>query len=90
LRRIRRSRFHSLTTRIRSRSQFTQVAKLKRLLGFKMTYPAAPFLVAVEQAAHYGFYDLNRLEALILKQVAGSFFDLDTRSEKAGRRSLET
>jgi hypothetical protein len=34
-------------------------------------------MAAIEQAAHYGLYDLNRLEALILKQVSGSFFDLE-------------
>jgi len=61
---------------LKKRSPGRGVAKLKRLLGFKRTYPDAPFLAAVEQAAHYGLYDLNRLEALILKQVAGSFFEL--------------
>ena len=62
---------------LKKRSPGRGVAKLKRLLAFKRTYPAAPFLAAIEQAAKYGLYDLNRLEALILKQVAGSFFDLE-------------
>jgi hypothetical protein len=49
---------------------------LRRLLEIKRTYPKEPFLAAVRQAAHFGLYDLGRLEKLILKQVAGEFFAL--------------
>jgi hypothetical protein len=51
--------------------------KLRRLLELKRTYPAEPFLAAIEQALQYGLFDLNRLERLILERVAGDFFDLD-------------
>jgi hypothetical protein len=44
---------------------------LRRLIGMKRTYPAGPFIAAIEQALQYGMFDLGRLEALILKQVAG-------------------
>jgi len=47
----------------------------------KRTYPAAPFLAAVEQALHFGMFDLARLETLVLRQVAGDFFDLDTAGD---------
>ena len=50
---------------------------LRRLLEFQRTYPNAPFLAAVTQAAHFGLYDLGRLEKLILQQVAGNFFALN-------------
>jgi len=50
---------------------------LRRLLEMKRTYPAGPFIAAVEQALAYGLFDLGRLEALILKQVAGEFFALE-------------
>jgi hypothetical protein len=50
--------------------------RLKRLLQFKRTYPAEPFLAAVTQALAYGLYDSNRGESLILKQVRGDFFQL--------------
>jgi hypothetical protein len=50
---------------------------LRRLLELKRTYPSEPFLAAVDQALHYGLFDLGRLEALILKHVAGDFFALD-------------
>ena len=52
------------------------VRALRRLLELQRTYPKAPFLAAVRQAAHFGLYDLGRLEKLILQQVAGEFFAL--------------
>ena len=50
---------------------------LRRLLEIKRTYPKEPFLAAVRQAAHFGLYDLGRLEKLILQHVAGEFFALN-------------
>jgi transposase len=49
---------------------------LRRLIEMKRTYPAGPFIAAIEQALYYGLFDLGRLEDLILKQVAGDFFAL--------------
>ena len=54
---------------------------LRRLIGLKRTYPAGPFIAAIELALHYGMFDLGRLEALILKQVAGDFFALDAEDD---------
>ncbi len=59
------------------------VRLLRRLLEFKRTYPAAPFLAAVAQALRFGLFDLGRLEALILQQVAGDFFNLDESDDDA-------
>jgi hypothetical protein len=52
---------------------------LRRLIEMKRTYPAGPFIAAIEQALQYGLFDLGRLEDLILKQVAGDFFALNAR-----------
>lgn len=52
---------------------------LRRLIELQRTYPAAPFIAAIEQALHYGLFDLGRLEELILKHVAGDFFALNPR-----------
>ena len=49
---------------------------LNRLLNLKRMYPAEAFLCALEKAHHYGLYDLNRLEDLIIKSVAGDYFNL--------------
>ncbi|MEN9377860.1 MAG: hypothetical protein RL710_3017 [Pseudomonadota bacterium] len=53
---------------------------LNRLLQIKRTYPAQPFLAALEQALKYGLFDLTRLETLVLRHVAGDFFALDEHS----------
>lgn len=54
---------------------------LRRLLELKRSYPAEPFLAAIEQALRYGMFDLGRLEALILHHVAGDFFRLPDASD---------
>lgn len=65
---------------LKQRTHGRGVRQLRRLLEMKRTYPAAPFLAAVEQALRFGLFDLGRLEALILKQVAGEFFNLDAEA----------
>ena len=62
---------------LKKRAPGRGVGKLRRLLELKRTYPAEPFLAAIEQALQYGLFDLARLERLILERVAGDFFDLD-------------
>jgi transposase len=62
---------------LKKRSPGRGVAKLRRLLELKQSYPAGPFLAAVAQALEYGLFDLARLERLILERVAGDFFALD-------------
>ena len=54
---------------------------LNRLLQLKRSYPPQPFLAAVEQALKYGLFDLNRLETLVLRHVAGDFFALDDETQ---------
>jgi AraC-like DNA-binding protein len=61
---------------LKKRSSGRGVSKLRRLLELKHSYPARPFLAAVEQALQYGLFDLARLERLILERVAGDFFNL--------------
>jgi hypothetical protein len=66
---------------LKGRARGRGVRAMRRLLELKRTYPSEPFLSAVTQALRYGLYDLNRLEALILKHTAGDFFSLDTDFE---------
>lgn len=47
---------------------------LRRLLTLSRDYPRDPFLQAVQTAAHYGMYDLDRLERMILRNIATDFF----------------
>lgn len=47
---------------------------LRRFAQMRRDYPAAPLAAAIETAAHYGLYDLDRLERMILKNVATAYF----------------
>lgn len=58
------------------------VRALRRLLEIQRTYPAEPFLAALEQALTFGLFDLGRLERLVLKHVAGDFFALNHEREE--------
>jgi transposase len=49
---------------------------LRRLMGMLRDYPREPLLAAVRIAAHYGLDDLDRLESLVLRHIAGDFFPL--------------
>jgi hypothetical protein len=47
---------------------------LRRLVRMRNDYPAAPLITALEAAAHYGLYDLDRLERIILRNIATAYF----------------
>jgi transposase len=49
-------------------------AALRRLLQMSRDYPHKPFLAAVQTAAHYGLYDLDRLERMVLRNIATEYF----------------
>src|SRR5262249_53248611 len=61
---------------LKQRAYGRGVRALRRLLELKRSYPSGPFLAAIHQALRFGLFDLQRLETLILKQVAGDFFNL--------------
>jgi transposase len=66
---------------LKSRSTGHGRRALRRLIEMQRTYPAGPFIAAIEQAERYGLFDLNRLEDLILKYVAGDFFALRSQED---------
>jgi len=47
---------------------------LRRLVRMMRDYPRAAFTAAVTSAAHYGLHDLERVERMVLKNVATDFF----------------
>jgi transposase len=47
---------------------------LRRLAQLRLDYPAQPLAAALETAAHYGLYDLDRLERMILRNIATAYF----------------
>jgi hypothetical protein len=47
---------------------------LRRLCTMVREYPRAPLCEALRVATHYGLDDLDRLEGLVLRRIAGDFF----------------
>jgi hypothetical protein len=47
---------------------------LRRLAQMRRDYPRIPFLEAVKAAAHYGLFDLDRLERMVLRNIASDYF----------------
>ena len=40
-----------------------------------------PFSRPLAEAAHYGLYDLDRLERMILRRIASEYFRLDNKDK---------
>jgi transposase len=47
---------------------------LRRLAQMRRDYPRQPFLDAVKSAAQYGLFDLDRLERMVLRNIASAYF----------------
>jgi hypothetical protein len=47
---------------------------LRRLWQLWRDYPRRPLLAAVREATHYGLYDIDRLERMVLRKIAGEYF----------------
>lgn len=60
---------------------------LRRLVTMVNDYPREPLLAAVRIATHYGLDDMDRLESLVLRHIAGAYFPLPPEAatpERAG------
>ena len=51
-------------------------APLRRLLSMLQEYPRAAFLTAIASAELYRLFDLDRLEKMVLRQIADDYFVL--------------
>jgi hypothetical protein len=63
---------HALKKRSRGRGLNT----LRQLWRLVDEYPPEALLPVIQIAHHYGLYDLHRLERMILRHIAGDFFNL--------------
>jgi len=63
-------------TALKQRSRKLVLLALRQLLRLVREYPRKPLLAAVHEAAHYGLYDLDRVERMILRRVAQDYFQL--------------
>jgi hypothetical protein len=51
-------------------------APLRRLLSMLQEYPREAFLAALASAERYRLFDLDRLEKMVLRQIAEDYFVL--------------
>lgn len=54
---------------------------LRQILRMLDDYPREPLLNAVRSAEHYGLYDVDRLETMILQRIDRDYFPLENRTE---------
>jgi hypothetical protein len=66
--------FADYTKTLKQRAGLRWPLALRRLAQLRLDYPAAPLAAAIESAAHYGLYDLDRLERMILRNIATAYF----------------
>lgn len=59
----------------RGRKQTTLA--LRQLLRMIRDYPRRPLLAAIQEAAHYGLYDLDRVERMVLRRIGQEYFWLE-------------
>lgn len=66
--------FADYATTLKRRVGLRWPLALRRLAQMRRDYPPAPLASAIQTAAHYGLFDLDRLERMILKNVATAYF----------------
>ena len=69
-------------TDLKKNSRKLVVLVLRQLLRFVREYPREALLTAVREAARYGLYDLDRVERMILRQVARNYFLVNNDDEE--------
>lgn len=62
---------------------------LRRLAQMRRDYPTAPLAAAIETAEHYGLYDLDRVERMILKNVATAYFVVPAERDDPDQESSD-
>jgi transposase len=74
---------------IKRRRRLVLGSALRRLRAMVRDYPRPALVAAVQSAHHYGLYDLDRLERLVLRHIARDFFNLPIEPRTRGGRDGE-
>jgi hypothetical protein len=61
---------------LKRRGKLQTTLAFRQLLRMAREYPREPLLAAIQTAAHYGLYDLGRLERMVLRGIATTYFQL--------------
>ena len=63
-----------LVAHLKSRHRGRAIRPIRRLHQMFLDYPTDPLCTAIRRALDHGLYDLQRIEAIVLEQLSGSFF----------------
>lgn len=74
-------KFHGYVDGLKKRSGARATQAVRELLRMTGEYPRDAFEKAIEEAAKYGLYDLERVERMVLKNVRQDFFRLNDGTE---------
>jgi len=66
---------------LKKNSRKRTILALRQLLRMVREYPREPLLAAMAQAEHYHLFDLDRVERMVLRQVARDYFLLNNDPE---------
>ena len=66
-------------TALKKRGRKYITVALRQLLRMAREYPREAFLSAVDEAARYGLFDLDRVERMILRRIASDYFRLEDK-----------
>jgi hypothetical protein len=65
-------------TELKKKGRKPTILALRQLLRMVREYPREPLLAAIDRAAHYGLFDLGRVERMVLRNIADVYFQLPT------------
>jgi len=66
-----------LITKLREQSQGKPLSQIRKLYRFYLDYPTDCLCKAIRRALDYGLTDLDRIERMTLRHIAGDFFRLN-------------
>jgi hypothetical protein len=61
-------------SKLKCHAQGRGIRDMRRLLRLLADYPRAPFLETIRAATHYGLFDLERVERMLLRSLTRDFF----------------
>ena len=67
---------------LKKKGRKSTILALRQLLRMVREYPREPLKAAIDRAAHYGLFDLDRVERMVLRYVADVYFRLPTTPEQ--------
>jgi transposase len=68
---------------LKRRGKLQTTLALRQLLRMAREYPRESMVAAIQTAAHYGLYDLGRLERMVLRGIATTYFQLPLPADPA-------